>query len=163
MIMTRWTPENFEVLKQAIKDGWTGSMAAEKLNISRSAAIGKAYRHDLKFCGNNAARVMRIGDNGVSLKKVTTSVTSASQSAQPIKQDASPLLPSEILEEQGLAASTSVVLVDVTPDGCQWPVGNNELGEHLFCNKKVEAPSQPRWCEEHREKGFSKVAQEDLA
>jgi len=150
----KWNDENVALLKKLWKEGLSASQVARRLGCdSRSAVIGKIHR--LGLSGRATTSRMKSHRPRPAAKK-----PKPAKPARPIHfAGKSPA--SARLYDQGAAHVPYVPpggdleiplngrkqLIDLEAEDCHWPIGDPQMADFHFCNRK-HVPGLP-YCEFH--------------
>jgi GcrA cell cycle regulator len=148
-----WTDERVELLKKLWSEGLSASQIAGRLgSVTRNAVIGKVHRL------------------GLSGRATTTRIKSSRPRRAPapkrprpqFKQPGNPAFRSlyqgeaEVYqppaEEMEIPVGERKSLQDLTESSCRWPIGDPQMADFHFCNKK-KVPGLP-YCEHHARRAF---------
>jgi GcrA cell cycle regulator len=155
-----WTDERIALLTKLWTDGYTASQIAGQFgDVTRNAVIGKVHR--LGLSGRAATSRFRPSRMKVRSRPRTAELhthmhypTAGNTALQPVAQvmektHASPMLRPlpRPLEAVAPACGELVGLLDLTENGCRWPVGDPQHEDFGFCGScKTDGSS---YCEHH--------------
>jgi len=144
--MADWTDERVETLKRFCGQGLAFSAIAERMGMTRSAVLGKAFRMKLRKTPAAPPRTRKrhsVTDNGkrilipphvADMQKAEAAMKAVAPKQEPKKQP-----------PDGAPAPLNVELLDLTDQNCRWPV--NDGGPFLFCGHDRAHGSS--YCEFH--------------
>lgn len=130
-----WTEERVETMLKLREDGLTCSQVAKRLDVSRSAIIGKLHRlgisHDQMPKHNGGGMAKPTSRDARARKRVLTPKISQVRRPSAVVREELPTqqLPPAFAEE----ASRGVALLDLTPKSCRWPLGDPRDESFRFC------------------------------
>jgi GcrA cell cycle regulator len=134
-----WTEERIALLQKLWGEGYSASQIASQLQgVTRNAVIGKIHR--LGKRPESAAPHSRAARAAPHPGRRATEVRRAAP--QPQEWAARPFRRAALLEEPGLATSTTL-----EAHMCRWPIGDPDTAGFSFCGRSVDG-SRP-YCQGH--------------
>lgn len=162
MSSASWSDEQVESLKRMWNDGLSSARIAIELRAghSRNAVIGKLHRLGLMGKKNKPSAASKRAAAGTPRSPAvrraprrTVAIKALRTAAQPRTQTTLPpaaieqTTASPLVDEPAVRQSQVVLLEDLTPSNCHWPVGDPRSPDFHFCGGKAEA-GHP-YCAEH--------------
>jgi len=144
-----WTEERIETLRRLCEEGLPFRVIAERLGVTRNAALGKATRERIKKArAETAPRSRKFATESgkrILSPRVSTPPLSAMEKA-PVNHKSERL-------DTGEPAPLMIPLLDLTENMCRWPV----TGEppHKFCGH--EKSFGVSYCSFHQRAAFQKT------
>ena len=121
-----WTNEEIATLRRLWEAGWSGGRIAHEIGRSRAACMGKLWRLGVFEKTRRKASSRKTKERVTPAKPVWRRIVpEANDNQPPVKPPPKPKLP-----------GTLVLLVDLEPHHCRWPVGDPK--EMLFCGDARE-------------------------
>jgi GcrA cell cycle regulator len=157
-----WSGPDEDLLRRLAAEGLSGSQIAARLNKSRSAVCGKAWRFGLCLGGLPASggttvmRVRRCRANGRKKKKskpfVLFNQMGMVDKNAPARIRADGFVPQVFPPAPEHQRKTVETLED---HSCRWPIGDPQMADFHFCGaEKIEGLP---YCLEHRDVAYQTV------
>ena len=149
-----WSDERVDLLRKLWSEGLSASQIAGRLGgVTRNAVIGKVHR--LGLPGRATTSRMKPPRTRRPSGTVKRQKPQFKQQGNPAlrslyQTDAEPYTPPEETIEIPLAERKS--LQDLTESCCRWPIGDPQMPDFHFCNRK-KVPGLP-YCEHHARRAF---------
>jgi GcrA cell cycle regulator len=150
--VAEWSEAEVETLKKLCAQGLAFSQIAERMGMTRSSILGKAFRMKLRKNPATPTRTRKrypVTDAGKriltpphvsELKEAEAAMKDAVQKEEPRREP-----------KDGAPVPLNLELVQLTATACKWPV--NDGGPFLFCGH--EKTSGATYCEFHERLAFS--------
>jgi GcrA cell cycle regulator len=127
-----WTDEEHALLVEHARDGKSAAAIAKILGRSRSAVIGRVYRHSIKLHGNGQRGPAKPKQEAVPPKAQHLHPGNIARKKESRAFDPGEVSP--ITVAPTVFECRSIPLADLKPGECKWPVNDAPNGEqHLFC------------------------------
>jgi GcrA cell cycle regulator len=149
-----WNEDNLAALKEMLADGWAGSQIAQRLGITRSAAIGKIHR-----MGFHLKRKRNGGDNGslthVSKKRSPLKSGPRSQNLYNLAGLKCKPLPHPSADPEVMVLCT---ILELLPGSCRFPIGEPAHPDFRYCGNPKAEDKTP-YCPHHMKTTHTSAAQ----
>ncbi len=151
-----WNDERVELLKKLWAEGLSASQIAGRIGgVTRNAVIGKVHRLGLSGRAPTSRSTTNRPRQRISTARRVARprfvVPAGNQALRALYQpDAEPLVPS--YEEIDVPLAERKSILELTESDCHWPIGDPQLAEFHFCNRK-KVPGLP-YCEDHARRAF---------
>lgn len=146
-----WSPEIDAELTRLRKEGFAYSVIAQRLDVTRNAAIGRAQRLGLVAPPRSATDFRPKRGRGLN---ITQKVNRARD-----RSKVSAVKPAPIPELPLTAYFRGVTLLDLEPSQCRYPQGDG--ANILFCGQTTDGESS--WCDQCKRIVFSGKAPIELS
>jgi len=141
-----WTDERIALLKQLVREGYSGGLIAARMGVTRSSVIGKVVRLGMQL--GNTRNSQRNLDQHLRLKANYTRRKKAGDRLRPpppkVRFTVEPL-PVQNIEDVARKS-----LLDLNLNDCRYPVGDPKTPGFGFC--ALERVPGSAYCHAHKER-----------